>query len=239
MFKESRFMQAQVESETQLMTVNGAINKSYMMFFCLLGAGGFAWFQIVTGGGALLMPFLGFGGIGAFVLVIITQFKPHWSPITAPAYAIMEGLLLGSFTTIMEGFIPGIGTQAISLTLGVLFLMLGLYKWGIIRPTEKFRSIIIGAVMTIALFYLATFLLRMFGVFVPSLHEMGLFGIGISIVIVAVAALSLILDFDLIDQYSQAGVPKYMEWFAAMGLMITLVWLYVEIVRLLSILSSD
>lgn len=170
---------------------------------------------------------------------MVTQFKPHWSPITAPAYAIMEGPLLGSFTTIMEGYIPGIGTQAIGLTLGVLFLMLGLYKWGVIRPTEKFRSVIIGAITTIALFYLATFMFRMFGVYVPSLHEMGIFGIGISLVIIGVAALSLILDFDLIDQYSQAGVPKYMEWFAAMGLMITLVWLYVEIVRLLSILSSD
>lgn len=239
MFKESRFMKAQVESETQLMTVNGAINKSYLMFFCLLGAGGFAWFQIVTGGTALLMPFLSVGGIGAFVLVIVTQFNPHWSPITAPAYAIMEGLLLGSFTTVMEGFIPGIGTQAIGLTLGVLFLMLGLYRWGVIRPTEKFRSIIIGAIMTIALFYLTTFVLRMFGVQVLGLHQMGWFGIVISIVIIGVAALSLILDFDLIDQYSQAGVPKYMEWFAAMGLMVTLVWLYVEIVRLLSILGSD
>lgn len=232
-------MQAQAESGSQLMTVGGAINKTYLMFFCLLGAGGFAWFQIITGGGVLLFPFLGFGGIGAFALVLITQYKPHWSPITAPAYAIVEGLLLGSLTVIMEGYLPGIGYRAVGLTLGVLFLMLGLYKWGVIRPTEKFRSVIMGAILTIAVFYLTTFVLQMFGVHVLNLHEMGIVGIVISVVIIGVAALSLILDFDLIEQYSEAGVPKYMEWFAALGLMVTLVWLYVEILRLLALLSSD
>lgn len=240
MLKESRFLKnAQAQSSGKLMTVNGTVNKSYIMFFCLLGGGGFAWLQIIAGGGALLLPLLGIGSISAFLMVLLTQFKPHWAPITAPIYAVIEGILLGTITLFAETYVPGIGTQAIGLTLGILFVMLGLYKWGIIKPTEKLKSVIIGATFAIFITYLSIMVLRMGGLEIPYMHQLGWIGIGFSLVIIGVAALNLILDFDLIDQYSQAGVPKYMEWFAAMGLMVTLVWLYVEILRLLSILSSD
>jgi uncharacterized YccA/Bax inhibitor family protein len=189
-----------------------------------------------------------FGGlIGGLILAIITCFKKTWAPVTAPLYAIVEGLFVGGVSIVyydiagQQGF-GGTGgsivMQAVVLTFGVLFTMLAAYRSGIIRATEKFRMGVVAATGGIMLFYLVAIILGFFGVNIPHLHEATPLGIGISVFIIIIAALNLVLDFDLIENGAKQGAPKYMEWFCAFGLIVTLVWLYIEILRLLAMLAS-
>jgi uncharacterized YccA/Bax inhibitor family protein len=172
-------------------------------------------------------------------VVIIAAFKRHLSPTLAPIYALLEGCFVGGITAIYgAAFGGGIVFQAVTLTFAVLFMMLFLYKTGIIKVTEKFRSGVMMATGAILLVYIINLVLSFFGMSVPFLHEGGMMGIGISLLIIGVAALNLLLDFDNFEKGEQFGAPKYMEWFCAMGLLITLVWLYIEILRLLAILSG-
>jgi uncharacterized YccA/Bax inhibitor family protein len=178
------------------------------------------------------------GGIGGFVLSLVIIFRPVWSSWAAPVYAVLEGLFLGAVSSFFEFKMPGIVIQAASLTFLTLFAMLFLYRTGIIKVTEKFRMGVFAATGGIALMYLAGFILGLFGVNFPMMHSGGTLGIVIGVVICGVAALNLVLDFDLIDQGAQSGLPKFMEWYSAFALMVTLVWLYLEILRLLSRINS-
>ena len=214
------------------MTVQGAINKSMILFVILLLTSAYSYMNPST------LFFYGglFGGLG---IVLFSVFKKEWSPYLAPMYAAVEGLFVGSVTAMYASLMDGIIFNAVSLTFALLFLMLFLYKMEIIKVTEKFRSGVIMATGAVVVVYLVSWILGMFGVNLPFLHEGGLMGIGISLVIIAIASLNLLLDFDFFEKGAQAGAPAYMEWFAGMGLLITLVWLYIEILRLLSYLSSD
>lgn len=214
------------------MTAQGAVNKSFMLFGILL---------ITTYiGFTNPHPVLVWGGaIVGLIVVLIAAFKPHLSPTLAPIYAVVEGLFVGGITaTYAWAFGGGIIFQAVTLTFAVLFMMLFLYKSGTIKVTQKLRSGIIMATGAILLVYILNLVLSFFGINMPYLHQGGTIGIGISLVIVGVAAMNLLLDFDNFDKGEQFGAPAYMEWFCAMGLLITLVWLYVEILRLLSIISG-
>ena len=215
------------------MTTAGAVNKSFILFGIMLVTTLLS-YQAPS-------PLFMYGGIfGGLAIVIFASFKPHLSGTLAPIYAVLEGLFVGSVTAIYAGaFGGGIVFHAVTLTFAVLFMMLFIYKTGIIKVTHKFRMGVIMATGAILVVYLLSWVLGMFGMNIPFLHEGGTIGIVISVVIIGVAALNLLLDFDMFEKGEQYGAPKYMEWFAAMGLLITLVWLYIEILRLLAILSNN
>ena len=177
------------------------------------------------------------GAIGGFIAVLVASFKPHTSATAAPIYALLEGLFVGSITAIYGGLYNGIVFNAITLTLGILFTMLFIYKTGIIKVTDKLRMGVVMATVAIALVYLVNLILHAFGISVPYLHQGGTIGIIISLVIIGIAAFNLLLDFDNFDRGEKYGAPTYMEWFSAMGLLITLVWLYIEVLRLLAIMN--
>jgi uncharacterized YccA/Bax inhibitor family protein len=181
---------------------------------------------------------MGLGLVGGFICAIVTVFKKEWSPVTAPLYALLEGLALGGFSAIFEMRYPGIGIQAVGLTFGTLFALLVVYRSGMIRVTQKFRLGVFAATGGIALFYILEMVLGFFGVQFTSINGSGAIGIGFSLIVVGIAALNLVLDFDFIEQGVQHGAPRYMEWYGAFGIMVTLVWLYIEILRLLSKMRS-
>ena len=224
----------------QSMTLQGTVNKTGILLGILVLTAVYTWnlfFQ--TGNPAAVMPIATGGAIGGFILAMITIFKKAWSPYTAPIYAALEGLFLGGISAIFEYQYPGIVIQATGLTLGTLASLLVLYKLGIIKPTENFRLMIVSATMGIAVLYLIRMIMNMFGSSgIGFIHSNGLFGIGFSLFVVAIAALNLVLDFDFIEQGSEHGAPKYMEWFGAFSLMVTLIWLYLEMLRLLAKLRS-
>jgi uncharacterized YccA/Bax inhibitor family protein len=169
---------------------------------------------------------------------MVTCFKPQWASITGPLYAIAEGLFVGALSALCETMVPGIALQAVLLTLGVFLALLAAYSMRLIKATENFKLGIVAATGGICLVYIASMVLGMFGINIPYIHESGLIGIGFSVVVVIIAALNLVLDFDFIENGCTHGAPKYMEWYAAFGLLVTLVWLYVEILRLLMKLAA-
>lgn len=218
--------------DQSVMTVNGAVNKSLILGVILMITASISW--------TMPSPIFLWGGlIGGLICVLVSSFRPQYSAITAPLYAVFEGLCLGALSAFYAGLFNGIVFQALTLTIGLLFLMLFLYKTGVIKVTEKLRSGIMMATGAIALVYIVSMVLRMFGINMPFLHQGGMIGIGISLVIIGVASMNLLLDFDNFEKGAQYGAPKYMEWYSAMGLLVTLVWLYLEIIRLLSRLSRD
>jgi len=208
------------------MTTQGAINKTLILFGILLIP---AIYNYQAQNNLLMIG----GAIVGLILVIINVFKREYSPYIAPAYAAMEGLFVGGISGIYAGYGGGIVLQAISLTMLVLFIMLFIHKTGIIPVTQQFRMGVVMATGAIALLYLLSFILSFFGIHIPYIHEGGTFGIIFSLVVIGIASLNLLLDFDNIVKGEQYALPKYMEWFTAMGLMITLIWLYIEILRLL------
>lgn len=222
----------QADTSYEAMTVDGAINKTLMLFGIMM---------ITTILGFLNPSMLNImvGAIGGLIAVIVASIKPHTSPYTAPIYALLEGLFVGSISALFAYESSGIILQAVSLTFGTLIMMLAIYKSGLIEVTDKFRSGVVMATGAIMLMYILSFALSFFGINIPYLHEGGLIGIGISLVIIVVAALNLLLDFDSFEKGAAARAPKYMEWLCAMGLLVTLVWLYIEFLRLLSMLQSD
>lgn len=228
--------QAGLASETEAMTIQGTVNKTALMLIILLLPALYTWNLYFSGGD--VMAFIWGGAIAGLVLAVVTVFKKEWSPITAPAYAACEGLFLGALSAMFEAQYTGIAIQAMALTFGTLGSLLLAYRAGLIVVTENFRKGVVAATGAIALVYFLNFIMSMFGVNMPYLHSNGLIGIGISLVIVVVAALNLVLDFDFIEKAAQKNLPKYMEWFGAFGLIVTLVWLYIEFLRLLSKLRS-
>ena len=226
------------------MTVRGAINKFGFLLLMVIGAASFTWQQYYNGQPKLMMTFLMIGAIGGFITVLAISFKPNWAQYLAPLYGILEGFFIGAVSAIindaMSETYPNIVIQAVGLTMGVAFAMFLLYNFRIIRATEKFKSVMISATLGIAIFYGITMLLRLFGVQMGFMNfgDSSLLGIGISLFVVAIAALNLIMDFDMIEQGVEQGAPKYMEWYGAFGLLVTIVWLYVEMLKLLSRFSS-
>ena len=184
------------------------------------------------------MPATLIGGLGGFIVALITVFKPRVSPYTAPIYAALEGLLLGGISALYNARFEGLPAQAVALTFGVFVALLIVYRTGLIRATENFRMGVVAATGGIMVMYLLSFVLGFFGIQMSFLHDSSPLSIGISLVIVVVAALNLVLDFDFIERGVAHGAPKFMEWYAAFGLLVTLVWLYLEILRLLSKLQD-
>lgn len=223
-----------VQHET--MTVSGAINKSFMLLFMLLGTACVTWWFAFNGYNPLVLT-IG-GAIVGFILVLIAVFKPHTSPWVAPGYALFEGLFIGGISAFFEASYPGIVIQAVSCTFITFIVCFALYKYQIVKVTERFKSIVIAATLAIMTYYLLSWILSFFISFEPVHHGSSLMSIGISVFVIVIAALNLFLDFDEIEKGAEKQMPKYMEWFSAMGLMITLVWLYIEFLRLLSKLSS-
>ncbi len=219
----------------QVMTIQGTVNKTVVMLFLLIIAASWTWGMFYSqGSAAAVYPWMIGGALGGFAVAMVTVFKKHWAGITAPIYAMLEGLFLGGISAVFESMYPGIVMQAVALTFGTLFGLLFAYKSGLIKVTENFRLGIVAATGGIALVYIASFILGFFGVNMPFIHESGLIGIGFSLFVVVIAALNLVLDFDFIESGAEAGAPKFMEWYGAFGLMVTLIWLYVEILRLLA-----
>ncbi len=213
------------------MTISETVNKTYILLGLLVIAAGYTW---SLGDSDTAQLFLVVSLIAGIVLAIATIIKPAWAPVTAPLYAIAEGLLLGVISRMYEVGYPGLVIQAVLLTLATLGIMLFLYASRAIRVTQKLRMGIIAATGAVALVYVVSFVLALFGVSVPYIHEGGLVGIGFSLVVVTIAAFNFLLDFDFIEKGAQQGLPRYMEWYAAFGLTVTLVWLYIEMLRLLA-----
>jgi uncharacterized YccA/Bax inhibitor family protein len=221
------------------MTLKGTIDRSFLLLIVLMAAALWPWSQMASGDLQAVSATMMLGLIGGFVLAIIISLKATLAPYLALPYAALEGLAVGGISAVLEQRYPGIAIQAVGLTFGVLGVLLIAYRMRWIRATAQFRAMVIGATGGIALLYLATMILGFFHVAVPVLNAATPLGIGISLVIVAVAALNLVLDFDLIERGVAGGAPKYMEWYAAFGLMVTLVWLYIEMLRLLSKVRRD
>jgi len=222
----------QAGAQVDRMTVSGAVNKSLLLGAVMLATAVFAY--------ANPNPLFMWGGaIGGLIVVLIAAFKPKHSPVLAPIYAALEGLFVGGISAMYASMFNGIIFQAVTLTMAVFFLMLFLYKSGIIKVTQKLRSGVIMATGAVFVVYMLNFVLSMFGINLPYLHEGGMIGIGISLVIIGIAAMNLLLDFDNFEKGEQYGAPAYMEWFSAMGLLITLVWRYIEILRWIAIFSSN
>ena len=218
----------------QGMTLKGTIDKSFLLLIVLMVASLWPWSQMASGDVQAVSSTMILGALGGFVLALIISFKATLAPYLSIPYAALEGLAVGGLSAILEQRYPGIAIQAVGLTFGVLAVLLIAYRMRLLRVTAQFRAIVIGATGGIALLYLATWILGLFHVAVPVLYAATPLGIGISLVIVAVAALNLVLDFDLIERGVAGGAPKYMEWYSAFGLILTLVWLYIELLRLLS-----
>ena len=242
--KESTFLDlgtgAVVSRDAGAMTLNGTVNKTGILLLLSVLTAAFAWSQIEftaegpIGGGLYLWG----GLIGGFVLALVTTFKKAWAPVTAPLYALVEGFFLGAISAMYNHLYDGIVLQAVMLTMGTLFALLFAYRSGLIKATENFKLGVVAATGGIALVYLATIVLGFFNINIPLIHESGLIGIGFSLFVIVIAALNLVLDFDFIETGVEQGAPKYMEWYGAFGLMVTLVWLYIEFLRLLAKLNS-
>jgi len=231
-------------TDEKTMTVNGTVGKTAILMVFLLATGYWTW-NIFSNevdpaiGAQKVMPMFYGGLFGGLVFAIATCFKKTWAPITAPLYALCEGLVLGGISAILNKAYPGIALQAVVLTLGTLAVMLVAYRSGLIKATENFKLGIVAATGGICILYFITFIIHMFGGTVPFVTGNGPLSIGISVVIVVIAALNLVLDFDFIEHAAETNTPKYMEWYGAFALMVTLVWLYIEILRLLAKIKSS
>jgi uncharacterized YccA/Bax inhibitor family protein len=216
------------------MTIEGTATKTAILLAVVVAAASITWSRYLAQD-PIVMPLMIGGLIAGLIFAIATCCKPIWAPITAPLYATAEGLFLGGISAMFEQHYPGIAVQAVGLTMGTLAGLLFAYRTGIIRASENFKLGVFAATSGICLLYLVGFIMRMFfGSGIPYIHGSGLFGIGFSVFVVIIASLNLVLDFDFIEEGAKRGAPKYMEWYGAFGLLVTLVWLYLEILRLLS-----
>ncbi len=231
MMKEKVFTQSLPGAET--MSLQGTVNKTVTLLALLVIGAGWTWNLFYNQGQQAVMPWMMTGLIGGFIVAMVAIFKQTWAPVLAPAYAILEGLALGGISAFFEVRFPGIVIQAVALTFGVLFCLLLAYKSGLIKVTENFRLGIVAATGGIMVVYLIGFVGSFFGWQMPYIHESGWIGIGFSLFVVVIASLNLVLDFDFIER-GDGVAPKYIEWYAAFGLIVTLVWLYLELLRLLA-----
>jgi uncharacterized YccA/Bax inhibitor family protein len=218
-----------------VMTLDGTVGKSFILTALLIFGGAWTWrLFYLSHDPSTVMPWLWAGCIGGLIVAMITCFNKTAAPITAPIYAVLEGFALGGISCMLEAQYPGIVMQAVGLTVGTLVALLLAYTSKLIQVTEHFKLGVVAATGGICIVYIIDLVLRFFGMHVPFINDSGPIGIGVSVVIVIIAALNLVLDFDFIEQGARVGAPKYMEWYAAFGLLVTLVWLYLEILRLLA-----
>lgn len=227
---------ARADLRGQAMTVQGTALKALVLLAILTATASVSWTQ--AGRGELNVMLVIGSGIAGFVLALATIMRKTWAPITAPLYAACQGLFLGAISNLFNQRYPGIATQAVGLTFGVLFIMLFLYGTRIIKVTDKLVMGIVAATGAVALLYLVTLILGFFHIQVPFIFGAGPIGIGFSLFVVGLAAFNLLLDFDVIERGAATSAPKFMEWYGAFGLMVTLIWLYLEILRLLAKLQS-
>jgi len=241
---EKTFQQSVVVNQSEVMTERGTLNKFFLLFLLVMGTASITWNAFSQGKD--VTSWMWIGVIGGFITAIVLTFKPVWATFLAPIYALFEGAFIGGISAVYDfafkgaatGATGGIVMQAVGLTFAVVIAMFALYRFRIIKATEKFKSVIVIATVGIAVFYLLAIVLRMFNVDMPLIHSSGTLGIVFSLVVVGIAALNLILDFDRIEEGAAMGAPKYMEWYGAFGLLVTIVWLYLEILRLLAKLNS-
>ncbi len=227
-----RFTEAEGVVSGQIMTVNGTLDKTFLLFLCALLPAAYTWNQFTAGFTDKAGMLMGVGAIVGFIMALIISFTRN--KFLTPLYAVCEGLFLGGVSAVFNAQYPGIVIQAVIGTFATMFTMLGLYRVGAIKCTDKFRSIIFTATLSVAVLYLIQWIGSFFHYSIPAIFGAGTIGVGFSILVVAIAALNLILDFDFIEKGSQAMLPKDYEWYGAFGLMVTLVWLYIEILRLLA-----
>jgi uncharacterized YccA/Bax inhibitor family protein len=219
---------------SQPMTLSGVINRSILLLLLVAGTSAGVWAYCNSHPSAIY-PLVMAGCLGGLVVALVTSFKREWAPVTAPVYAVLEGLFIGGFSLIMEQRFPGLVLQAVMLTFGVMFALLAAYQSRIIRPSQTFKSVIVGATFGIFVVYMVSMVLQLFfHTGIPLISDSGPIGITFSLVVVGIAALNLVLDFDFIENGVASGAPKWMEWYAAFGLTVTLIWLYIEILRLLA-----
>lgn len=235
-FTQTSAVSRQVDNDVidynDTMTVSGTINKSFLMLILLIASAAITWSMTFNGYNPIVLT-IG-GAIAGLILVLIASFKPQYSTFLAPGYAIFEGLFIGGISAIFEAKYPGIVIQAVGATFVTFIVCFVLFKYKVVKVTEQFKSIVIASTLAIATYYVISFLLSMFTSFQPVHHGNSWMSIGISVFVIVIAAMNLFLDFDQIEKGAENKLPKYMEWFGAMGLMITLVWLYIEFLRLLS-----
>lgn len=238
---EKTFQQSIVVNQSEVMTERGTLNKFFLLFLLVMATASITWKAF--GQGADVTPWVIGGAIGGLITAIVLCFKPVWAAFLAPVYALFEGAFVGGISAMYNfafkgaettGTTGGIVMQAVGLTFAVVIAMFALYKFRVIKATEKLKSVIITATVGIAVFYMLAMVLRMFNIDMPLIHSSGTMGIVFSLVVVGIAALNLILDFDMIETGAAMGAPKYMEWYGAFGLLVTIVWLYLEILRLLA-----
>ncbi len=223
------------EPATGVMTIEGTVNKAVILLMIVFGFASLSWYNMEKSLFNNYLPmFLIVLSILGFIVALVTVFIKKLSPWTAPVYSAIQGLFLGIVSILFEKSYPGIVLQAVGLTFGILFSLLLAYKSGLIKATENFKLGVAAATGGIFLVYLCNFILRFFGIGIPFIHEGGIWGILFSLFVVIIAALNLVVDFDFIEKGAEYGSPKYMEWYAAFGLMVTLIWLYLEILRLLA-----
>ena len=229
----SKIFTSAARDDSGIMTIEGTVNKTAMSLLLLMATASYTWMNPSPG---LMM--LGF--IGGFIMAIVTIFKKTWAPYTVSGYALLEGLALGGISRIFETQYPGIASQAIFLTFGILAALLLAYKTGVIRPTENFKLGVFAATGGIFIMYLISFIMSIFGsgMSIMNPNNASMISIGFSLFVVVIASLNLVLDFDFIEEGAERGAPKYMEWYGAFGLLVTLIWLYLEILRLLAKLYS-
>lgn len=240
MFDKSMSIEASVQGT---MSVRGAINKFGFLMLMVIAGAAYNWHMFEQGQTNTMYILLMTGVFGGLITALAISFKPNWASYLAPLYGLLEGLFIGGISAVMNAAFakqyPGLVMQAVGLTFGVAIAMFLLYNFRIIKATEKFKSVIIASTLGIGIFYLLTMVLRLFGVNVSFMYDSSWLSIGISLFVVAIAALNLIMDFDMIEQGAERGAPKFMEWYGAFGLLVTMVWLYLEILRLLSKLASN
>jgi len=226
------------QQDAGTMTVRGAINKFGFLLFMVLAGAAYTWYLYYNNQQQTMMTLMWVGIIGGLISVFIIAFKPTTAPYLSPAYGILEGFFLGAISAVLNDAFsekyPGLVLQAVGLTFGVAIAMFLLYNFRIIKATERFKSVVFTATAGIAIFYLITLVLRLFHINIPFMYDSSMLGIGLSLFVIAIAALNLIIDFDMIEKGADMGAPKFMEWYGAFGLLVTMVWLYIEILRLLS-----
>ncbi len=227
------FTKVRATSSDNAMSIQGTVNKTFILLFITILSASWVWDNPVR-----FLPYVWPALIAGMVIAFVTIFKKVWSPVTAPIYAIVEGVALGVISALMERSYPGIVIQAVGLTFCILFCLLIAYKSKMIKVTDNLRLGIVAATGGIALLYIVSMVMGVFGTRIPFIHEGGLIGIGFSLFVIVIASLNLVLDFDFIEKGAECGAPKYMEWYGAFGLILTLIWLYLEILRLLAKLQS-
>ena len=237
-FSDKTFGRVKAYGDTAgVMTLDGTVNKLGFLLFCVLLTACWTWYSFyksATPDPSSVSVYVLVGVFGGLIAAFVTIFKPTWAPVSAPIYALLEGLFIGGLSAIFELQYPGIVIQAVGLTFGVCLAMLLVYKSRLIRVTDNFRIGVVAATGGIFIVYLVSMILGFFGSGIPYIHGSGTIGIVFSLVVVGIAAFNLVLDFDFIEKGVEQGAPKYMEWYGAFGLIVTLVWLYLEMLRLLS-----